>query len=492
MSVAKSMRNPVRKALAGFASALTPGLLAGSVQAAEFGSSSSAFPQWTALLALAIFMLGLGIAIGEEFFGLRKSKPVLLAGGLIWALIAWTNQHYGLGLDAEGAARGALVNYLELMLFLLVIMAYVNAMTERQVFAALRAGVGRRGYGWKKLFWVIGGLTFLLSPLLDNLSTAIVMGSVVISLGRGNPAFTALGCINVVVAANAGGSFSPVGDLTTLLLWQQGIVTPQGSLDFSTFFLLFLPALVSWLVPAAIMHCKLPGEGSAAVPEAVPVRRGGLMVVALFLASIATCVLFEILLQLPPALGMMTGLAYLQFFGYYLKRTHRSETAPNGLGMEKLGGPVPLERGSPFDVFQPIARAEWDTLLFICGIFLGIGGLWYLGWLAATEAATYAQWGPLAGNMVAGLISAFVENLPTMIGIIAMDPDLSLGYWLLAALTVATGGSLLAVGSAGGVALMGLSRGLYSFLAHLKWTPAIALGYLAGIGVHLWVNAGVM
>lgn len=458
--------------------------------ASHFYPTASGTPAWAAIAALVIFVIALVAATAEEFFALRKSKPVLFAGGLIWALIAWINIVYDLGLEVEQAARHSLVQYLELMLFLLVVMAYVNALEERRVFAALRSRISERGYGWRALFWLTGGTTFVLSPVLDNLSTALVVGSLIVSLGRDNPRFTVVGCINVVVASNAGGSFSPVGDLTTLLLWQERIVTEQGTLEFWSFFYLFLPALAAWLVPATIMHFAVPKQGAWLPLESRRVRRGGIVVGVLFLATIATTVLFEVTLALPPALGMMTGLAYLQIFGYYLKTTHRS--GDESKYAERLGGPVALDSERPFDVFRMIARTQWDTMLFLCGIFLAIGGLAYLGWLAAADDLLYGRWGPLAGNVMVGLYSAFVENVPTMFGVLAMEPSLSLGHWLMAALTVATGGSLLSIGSAAGVALMGQARGIYTFFAHLRWTPAIAAGYGAGIALHLWLNKDLL
>jgi Na+/H+ antiporter NhaD/arsenite permease-like protein len=198
-------------------------------------------------------------------------------------------------------------------------------------------------------------------------------------------------------------------------------------------------------------------------------------------------VLFEVALALPPALGMMTGPGYLQVFGYYLKVTHRS--GDESRYADGLGGPVALDSERPFDVFHLIARAQWDTMLFLCGIFLSIGGLAYLGWLAAADHLLFGHWGPLLGNVIVGLYSAFIENVPTTFGVLAMEPSLSLGHWLMAALTVATGGSLLSIGSAAGVALMGQAPGVYTFLAHLRWTPAIALGYAAAIMNHLTINA---
>lgn len=134
----------------------------GECAAAHLVSPVAAFPLWVIGAALAVFIVALALAVSEEALHLRKSKPVLLGGGIIWALIAWSNHRYQLGLDAEQAACRSLVQYLELMLFLLVVMAYVNAMTERGVFAFLRAWLGGRRVGWRSLFWITDALTFVL------------------------------------------------------------------------------------------------------------------------------------------------------------------------------------------------------------------------------------------------------------------------------------------------------------------------------------------
>ena len=143
---------------------------------------------------------------------------------------------------------------------------------------------------------------------------------------------------------------------------------------------------------------------------------------------------------------------------------------------------------TPFDVFNPVARAEWDTLLFFYGVVLCVGGLGYVGYLSLASEVMYLQWGPTAANIGVGLISAVVDNIPVMFAVLSMNPDMDQTQWLLVTLTAGVGGSLLSIGSAAGVGLMGQARGVYTFFAHLKWTPAIALGYFASIGVHLWIN----
>lgn len=183
---------------------------------------------------------------------MRKSKPVILAAGVIWGLIAWQYHTQGLTLAAENAFRSTLLEFSELFLFLLAAMTYVNAMDERQIFEALRSWLVTKGCSYRLLFWITGILSFFLSPLIDNLTTALVMCAVVLAVGKGNERFVGLACINIVVAANAGGAFRPFGDLTTLMVWQKGLV------EFQTFFLLFIPSVINFIVPAILMNFFVP------------------------------------------------------------------------------------------------------------------------------------------------------------------------------------------------------------------------------------------
>jgi Na+/H+ antiporter NhaD/arsenite permease-like protein len=206
------------------------------------------------------------------------------------------------------------------------------------------------------------------------------------------------------------------------------------------------------------------------------------MIVALFLLTIATAVAYHHFLHMPPVLGMLTGLSFLKFHAYWLKKSGERKLN-GGEDTEDLGNTV------PFDVFKTIARSEWDTLFFFYGVVMCVGGLGYLGYLAQLSELLYTGWGATAANISIGLISAVIDNIPVMFAVLTMSPDMSVGQWMLVTLTTGVGGSLLSIGSAAGVALMGQARSHYTFLSHLRWTPAIAAGYAASILVHHWVNA---
>jgi Na+/H+ antiporter NhaD/arsenite permease-like protein len=194
---------------------------------------------------------------------------------------------------------------------------------------------------------------------------------------------------------------------------------------------------------------------------------------------------------------MMTGMGALQVFGYYIRMqerkngsTHMPEISP-GMSEEELSRYF-KPKNRPFDIFISIKRVEWDTLLFFYGVILCVGGLATLGYLSVLSVAMYDGLGATNTNILVGLLSAIVDNIPVMFAVLTMNPDMSTGQWLLVTLTAGVGGSLLSIGSAAGVALMGQARGVYTFFAHLKWTWAIALGYIASIAAHLYINADLM
>ncbi|HUW00289.1 MAG TPA: sodium:proton antiporter NhaD [Gallionella sp.] len=436
---------------------------------------------WVGITSVVLFFIAYLAVMAEEFTLLRKSKPVMLAAGIIWALIAWYYQSHDIPHVVETALRHNLEEYAELMLFLIVAMTYINAMEERNVFEALRSWLISKGFGYRALFWVTGWIAFFLSGLADNLTTALLMGAVVVAVGHGNRKFVVLGCINLVVAANAGGAFSPFGDITTLMVWQKNIIASNGPVSFWTFFYLFVPAFVNLLVPAAIMHFFVPDEKPATGGEKVGMKRGALPIVALFMSTIALAVTFHSWLGLPPVIGMLTGLSLLKFYAYFLKTADKRSQSGYSSG-ENIGSPV------AFDIYREVARAEWDTLFFFYGVVMCVGGLGFIGYLAMISHSIYGGWGATYANIAIGLVSSVIDNIPVMFAVLTMQPDMSVGQWLLVTMTAGVGGSLLSIGSAAGVALMGQARGTYTFFGHLKWTPVIALGYAASIATHLLIN----
>jgi len=561
-------------------------------------------------MGILVFIAAYALVPLENKIHLRKSKPVLMAAGVIWVLLSIAYISIGDTHTAHEAIKSNLLEYAELFLFLLTAMTYINAMEERNVFQALKAFLVSRGFSLKMIFWVTGLLAFFISPVADNLTTALLMGAVVMAVGGDNKKFVALACINTVVAANAGGAFSPFGDITTLMVWQ------KGNIQFTEFFLLFIPSMVNWLVPAIIMSFAISNAKPEVAKEEILMKYGAWGIIALFLCTIVTAVSFHNFLHLPPAAGMMLGLAYLGAYSYYIKLYEgqaerydyilgargsesisplsdifKSGKSPGknidslpvaafaidtshtithwNKAMKKLTGipaseaigtknqwkpfyqeqrpvladlildympgkevekyyeeqfrgkdgkwlsfsAVPLndQNGNNigvvevmqdyteskqatilFDLMKNIARAEWDTLLFFYGVIVCVGGLSQFGYLGMVSNYMYDGIGPTLANTMVGVLSAIVDNIPVMFAVLTMDPVMSKGQWLLVTLTAGVGGSMLSIGSAAGVALMGTARGTYTFGIHLKWTPVIVLGYAASIIVHLLINARLM
>ena len=231
-----------------------------------------------------------------------------------------------------------------------------------------------------------------------------------------------------------------------------------------------------WLVPAVAMHFALPKGLPESLPGRVRVKPGGVGICLTFALTIAITVMGRQWLGMPAAYGMLTGLALLNLLASRIDRSQRRYALAQGVEEE------------PYSIFRIIANAEWDTLLFFYGVFGCVGGLAALGYLELASHTLYGSLGATLANTAMGVLSAVIDNIPIMYAVLQMDPPMDASQWLLITLTAGVGGSLLSVGSAAGVALMGASGGRYTFMSHLRWSWAIALGYGASIALHLALN----
>ncbi|MCB9870275.1 MAG: sodium:proton antiporter NhaD [Planctomycetes bacterium] len=447
------------------------------------------------ILAVGAFVFAYLLVVLEDVIKLRKSKPVVIAAGFIWVCVAFAiatlDQHQVEAFyqshqwipDAQKSAtenREKLLEHLvlhhvsdfgALFLFLMVAMTYISAIAERNVFLRINAWLISAGFGLRTVFWTTGGLAFLISPIADNLTTALLMGAVVVTVGGKNLRFISLSCCNIVVAANAGGAFSPFGDITTLMVWA------AQKVEATEFFKIFVPSLVNWLIPAIAMTMFVPKERPAPLTEKVELKDGWWLVILMFLATICTAVVFHSVYHLPPFLGMTSGLGYFFIYGF-LRRLKE----------------IRMQFDEPLDVLNNVADVEWDTMLFFFGVIMCVGGLKELGFLELAAQKMYVQLGPYVSNVAVGGVSAVLDNVPVMFAVIGMNPNMGATpevqhfHWLLITLTAGVGGSLLSVGSAAGVALMGTAHGKYTFTSHLKWFPVILLGYAGSILAHHLLN----
>ncbi len=422
---------------------------------------------------LAIFITASAYiaAMTEDVIELRKSKPMVLGAALVWFAICIYYALHGQAKVATTAFESNLLAYVELLLFILVSMTYLNAMTERGIFEGLKLFLLNKRYSYRQLFWITGALAFLLSTVINGLTVGLLMGAVVLAVGKSQPKFVALACVNIVVAANAGGTMSPLGGISTLFVWQHKI------LQFSEFFVLTIPCLVNFLVPASLMHFAIPKETPEVVTQQVWLRRGSKRIIFLFILTLIITVSSNVLLELPPAAGMMAGLGLLQMFCYYLLKSEKAKFQ----GTER--------RTKTLDIFESIGDVDWDTLLFFYGAMMIIGAIGFVGYLDSIAHYLFGEINVTLANIMIGLSSAFIDNGTLMFAVLSMHPDIPNGQWLLLTLTLGVGGSLLAIGSAPGVGLLGQIKE-YSFGVHLRWMPAVLLGYFLSIGVHFLVNAG--
>jgi len=416
------------------------------------------------IICLIVFILAYGFVMAEEYTHFRKSKPVILAATVIWGIIAlYASNDPDLSVHwAEGKFKHLILEFAELFFFLFVAMTFVNALTERKMFDALCSWLSNNKFSYKKIFWVTGVIAFFLSPIADNLTTALILGTVVLVVGKGNKNFITIGMINIVVSANAGGAFSPFGDITTLMVWQRGFVS------FFDFFNIFIPSVVNYIIPAFIMSLFISNRIPEGDGKKVEILPGGRVIAFLGILTISVTVTGHQVLHMPPVFGMMFGLGLLGTYGYFLKTKYPSK--------------------NKFDIFQLTGKAEWDTLLFFYGILVCVGGLATLGYLKLISDDMYVNLGPTYANILVGILSAIIDNIPIVYAVLTAHPSMDMGQWLLITLTAGVGGSLLSIGSAAGVALMGQARGIYTFFSHLKWSWAILIGYAASIVTHLILN----
>ena len=417
---------------------------------------------WVGILSLIIFIAAYYFIATEDKYLINKAKPALLAGTGIFMLIGLYFAMNGMdGHHLEKEVEHLIVEIAGIFFFLLVAMTYIEAMIDRGVFSALRYNLVSKGYSYKKLFWVTGVLAFFISPVADNLTTALILSTVLLTIDKENKEFLVPAAINIVVAANAGCAWSPFGDIATLMVW----VAEKGS--FTEFLFLFPASILGWGATAILLSRFVPSGQPPfnAEEQKVEIAEGGKQIIGLFALTIAMAVVSHQLLHLPAMWGMMFGLAILKMYVYKINRGS-SETQLNA--------------------FSWIAKIENDTLLFFFGILAAVGGLHFLGFLEYFTAL-YSQFGATAVNIGVGFLSAIVDNVPVMSAVLKANPDMGAdaqSQWMLVTMTAGVGGSLISFGSAAGVGVMGKMQGIYTFASHMKFAWTVLTGYI--VSVFIW------
>jgi Na+/H+ antiporter NhaD/arsenite permease-like protein len=416
---------------------------------------------WVGVLSLIIFVVGYYFIAAEEKYHINKAKPSLFAGTLIFILIGIYYAMHGLDLNAlHFEVNHLILEIAGIFFFLFVAMTYIEALIERGVFDKLKYNLVSKGYDYKKLFWTTGFIAFFLSPIADNLTTALILSTVLITIDKENKEFLVPSAINIVVAANAGGAWSPFGDITTLMAWTAG----KGT--FVDFLFLFPASVVGYLITAFLLSKFVP-EGKpnfdASKEEKVEVKHGGTVIMYLGVFTIFCAVMSHQVLHLPAMWGMMFGLSLLKLYTYTLKK----------------------RKNIHIDIFHSMSKIENDTLLFFFGILAAVGGLGFLGYLAvAVVVYDPSVLGPTTSNILVGFLSAIVDNVPVMSAVLKASPEMGLEQWMLVTLTAGIGGSMISFGSAAGVGVMGKLKGIYTFGAHMRLSWTIVIGY--AVSVCIW------
>lgn len=438
--------------------------LSGAMLMASGGDSGGAIPDitftWVGFGALAIFVIAYYFVATEEKYHIDKAKPALFAGTFMFMLIAFYYMMHGMSMDlVHTQAQHLILEIAEIFFFLFVAMTYIETMIHMNVFEKLKYNLISKGYSYRKLFWLTGLIAFFLSPIADNLTTALILSTVLITIEKENKMFLIPGAINIVVAANAGGAWSPFGDITTLMAWTAG----KGT--FTDFLFLFPASVLGYLVTAVLLSRFVPQTQPPfdASKEVVPVMSNGAKVVmGLGVFTIFSAVMSHQVLHLPAMWGMMFGLSLLKLYDYRLKK----------------------KNGAGFQVFQSMSKIENNTLMFFFGILAAVGALYFIGWLALA-AVVYdpSVLGPTWSNIGVGFLSAIVDNVPVMSAVLKASPEMGLDQWMLVTLTAGVGGSLISFGSAAGVGVMGKLPGVYTFGAHMKYSWTILIGYIVSVSV---------
>ena len=446
--------------------------LLGLFFALAFGSGDAAgealnlTTTWVGIACLIIFVVGYFFIATEENFHIDKAKPAIFIGTFMFLLIGFYMLANGLDVHLlQNEVNHLILEISQIVFFLMVAMTYIEALIERDVFNALKYNLVSKGYTYKRLFWLTGVLAFFISPVADNLTTALILSTVLLTIDKTNTNFLVAGAINIVVAANAGGAWSPFGDITTLMAWA------AGKAPFIDFFALFPASFIGWLVTAFLLARIVPAGSPHFDPATEPkisIKKGGKVVIGLGAFTIFSAVMMHQLFHLPAMWGMMFGFSLLSLYTYIYKKTNKNE--------------------EPMHVFHYMSKIENNTLFFFFGILAAVGALHFVGFLNYA-VSLYDKFGATAVNIGVGFLSAIVDNVPVMSAVLKANPMMgadageNLSQWLLVTLTAGIGGSMISFGSAAGVGVMGKLKGIYTFGAHMRLAWTVVVGYVVSVAI---------
>lgn len=427
---------------------------------------------------VAIFILGyLGIAL-EHKIRIDKASIALLTGGICWTLLVFSSELFpDINFQLEGIDRinsklsHSLAEISSIVFFLLGAMTIVEVIDSHDGFQIVTELIKTKNK--VKLLWLISCLTFLLSAVLDNLTTTIIIATVLKKLISDKEDLLGFGAM-VVLAANAGGAWSPIGDITTIMLWAGGQLTALNIITK-----LLLPSIVCLVVPLIYMSFKLKGEtGSFEITNEEKLElksfRERLFFLILGISALIFVLLFKIITHLPPYLGMLISLGVIWLVSELLKQTRERK-----------------ERSS-ISMVGVLKKLDLPTLFFFLGILLAVSALETSGHLHHLSVYLDSQFSNIfIVNFIIGLLSAIVDNVPLVAGAMGMYPfdvyPTDHMFWELLAYSAGTGGSILIIGSAAGVAIMGILK--MDFIWYFKRISLLAfVGFLSGLVLFYLLN----
>lgn len=427
----------------------------------------------TNLIIISIFVLCYTLIILEEQINIKKSTISILSASIIWIILSLSIQNENNTEIINYKIQETLQKYCELFLFLFITITYINLIKNIGIIDNIKNIFISKNTSYKKIYWTTGFLAFFISPIADNLTTALLACSIIKSMEIEDKNFINLTSINIVIASNAGGVFSPFGDITTLMIWQNNLINTKS------FLYMFIPSLINFIIPAIIISTKIEKKTITINKKITKDNKSlKIAITMLFISTILITILIQTHLKMPSIIGMLLGFSLLNIF----------EKINNSFNKEKIS------------IHKEIENIDWDTLLFFIGIMLCVNALSIIGLLGEISNFIYKdliknlniEYTYIIANSIIGILSSIIDNIPITFAILEMNINMNEGQWLLITLTTGTGGSILSIGSSAGVAMMGFLKGKYTFLSHLKWSLVIILGYIASIFAHIIINKNLL
>ncbi len=427
-------------------------------------------------IILIAFILGYVAIALEHNIKIDKAASALFLGGICWAIFAFTGIPT---LDLEYEIQHHIIHISEILFFLFGAMTIVEIIDSHQGFSIITDKI--KTTNKLKLIWIISAISFFFSAVLDNLATAIVMSSLITKIIKDKKDIWMFGGM-VILAANAGGAWSPIGDVTTIMLYAKQYVSESIIVD------IFIPSLVCAIVPLIYLSFKIKGNIERAAENNVDDKKNNFiaksernLIFILGVLSLLFVPIFKIVTHLPPYLGMLLSLGFLWIVTEIM---HRKKS---------------IDIRSKLSVVSILKKVDTPTIFFFLGILLAVSSLQstgQLGILAEYLDSSFngqSRDGIYLINIIIGLLSSIVDNVPLVAGAMQMYEGLLTDagfyqpdgmFWQFLAYCAGTGGSVLIIGSAAGVAVMGILK--IDFIWYLKNISLLAImGYLSGALVYI-------